>query len=811
MQKVVTPTWPGGLLIQGTSGVCWADFNGDGWVDFFGGRSRQLWLNREGKDWSLHVLPDIPIIYRYGAVAGDYNNDGLPDLATEPRKVTHERMKLLRNDGSVQFTEVGSQPGIIDLQPHGDAETNTFCDVDFDGNLDLFVPTYGPDMGGPGNFFLHNQGPTGPGGEYRFFEVSAAVGLDEVPGTSRCEGADWSDVDRDGDPDLFVEGTLFQNNSSPGAPLFHDVSDSIGIEDRDRLDEGLCFLDMDMDGDDDIFVLYCTPVEPRVYENYGDGTFIRRPKTWFAAKPASCIDVSNVDFDNDGDIDLTTDELFLKNEFIETGKRRWSLATHDIPPGDLDYTTFAWADWNKDGDQDLLLGVWGPPGHLYENSLYDETTPAAERRYVRVRVVRDSPDVPRGLETEFGAAASIILHDEGGSLRRRKTITSSAGYLNQNEYTAHFGLPPAPGAGDGGDWLFDVSVDFPSDPAVGVRRVDRTVNPILGGIELATLKDREIWVYRSGRVRLDGCLYEPIPGAEAVMTATTGGLLLASPSAALPDPTPAPAPDWWVGIEFDTSLAGSPQRLREVILDGVVATPDLCSGSGVQLALWDVTSPSQPFVAGTARLQRYVRNHRGHYRTDLTLLPGRIYRLIARVDSLRGTPVQAPVTDGALTTHGGLSFQDATACDAAEVLAATVDPTQVYLSARFSPDTGSTWIDLGYAHAGAGGPASLTGSGNPTSGGSLGLGLSQALPQTLTVLVASTHADCRPMAGGVLIPALDSLTPIVTDANGAWSHTFTLPPTLDAGTTFFFQTWWSDATAPGARAASNALSVTAPY
>ena len=85
-----------------------------------------------------------------------------------------------------------------------------------------------------------------------------------------------------------------------------------------------------------------------------------------------------------------------------------------------------------DGDQDLLLGVWGPPGHLYENSLYDETTPAAQKRHVRVRVVRDSEAVERGLATEFGAAVELLLHDEPGRLRRRKTVTSAAGYLNQN-------------------------------------------------------------------------------------------------------------------------------------------------------------------------------------------------------------------------------------------------------------------------------------------------------------------------------------------------------------------------------------------
>jgi hypothetical protein len=814
MEKVITPKWPNGLAIHGTGGVCWADFDGDGWVDFFGAREKQMWRNRGGVEWDLSILPDIPVLYRYGSAAGDYNNDGLPDLTTEPRKITNERMKLLRNDGDFEFTEVGSIPGIIDLQPWGDSETNTFCDVDFDGNLDLFVPTYGQEqagMYGPGNFFLHNQGPTGPGGEYRFFEVSAQVGLDEVPGTSRCEGTEWCDVDQDGDPDVFVGGTLFQNNSLYGSPFFHDVSDSSGIEARDQFDEGLFFFDMDLDGDPDLFVLYCQPTEPRVYENFGDGTFALRPKSWFEAAPNSCIDVSNVDFDNDGDIDLTLDDLFLKNQFIETGQRRWTLASHNIPSNDLPYTTFAWADWNRDGDQDLLMGPWGPPGHLYENSLYGPDTPPEDKRHVRVRVVRDSETVERGLETEFGATVELYLHDEPGRLRRRKTVTSSAGYLNQNEYTVQFALPPSSSPGDGEDWTFDVTVDYPSDPSVGLRRVDRHVNPVLGGLDLADLTDREIWVYRSGRVRVNGCLYEPISGAEPVMTATTGGLALVTDQAGLPRPTSTPTTDWWVGVELDTSLASAPQRVREVIIDGLLSGTDLCTGEGVRLALWDVTNPAQAVLAGTERLARYLRNDRGHYRTNLVLMPGRTYRLLARVDSLRGTAIAGPVTDGPVTTHGGLSFQDATPCDDIEVLAASVDASQVYLSARFSEDSGSTWVDLGHALAGAAGPATLSGDGAADPGATLQLDLADALPSSLTLLVSSTRAVCLPMAGGVLVPAPDVLTPVVTDAGGAWTLPVDLPPGLDPGTTYYFQTWWVDGTAPGSRAGSNALSVTAPY
>ena len=63
-------------------------------------------------------------------------------------------------------------PGVVNTQPYNNGETLCWGDVNGDGNLDAFLPVYPASLGGPGNFFLRNQGP-GPGGEYRFRERSA--------------------------------------------------------------------------------------------------------------------------------------------------------------------------------------------------------------------------------------------------------------------------------------------------------------------------------------------------------------------------------------------------------------------------------------------------------------------------------------------------------------------------------------------------------------------------------------------------------------------------------------------------------------
>ncbi len=275
-----------------TGGCALADFDGDGWVDFVGARSGLLYRNQGGEDWELlQVMP--PNLKRYGCSAGDYDNDGLPDFATEPRENAGEIMKLMRNEGGLIFIDVGADPNIVDVPPSGDTETNCWADVDFDGNLDLVVPAYPPwAFAGPGNFFLRNLGPTGPGGEYRFAEAGYSSGLDNPPGTERPEGAEFCDIDGDGDLDFFSNGTLYQNVSSLGAPRFSDVSDNVGLGFRDVLDEGACIFDHDMDGDFDLAVLYCGGTRVRIHENRGDGSFELMPQGFIESPPSVCFAMS---------------------------------------------------------------------------------------------------------------------------------------------------------------------------------------------------------------------------------------------------------------------------------------------------------------------------------------------------------------------------------------------------------------------------------------------------------------------------------------------------------------------------------------
>ena len=810
-------TWPGGLVIGDTNGISFGDYDADGNTDIFACMEGTLFRNLDGADWQLvadldSVLP--PTNRRYGSSFGDYDNDGFPDIGTEPREGWggDECLHLLRSLGGTGYEDIATNPLLMDVQAcQSDAETICWGDVDGDGNLDFVLPVYPPWVTGPGNFFYYNNGPVGPGGAYTFSEQSGPAGLDNPPGSARPEGAQLLDTDFDGDMDFYCNGTLYINESVPGTADFDDLNETeSGIAFSTDLEEGIVFLDMDMDGDLDMAGVWSNSnIGVRIHEARGDGSYRLLPQS-VVASPAIGLDlgISAEDWDNDGDMDFTTRQVFRRNMWVETGTRSFTVATHGIPANHLTSATPAWGDWDKDGDLDCALGNWLNVGHFYQNDLYDAGTPDGERRYVRVRVMRDSESVSQGLETEYGASVEIDV--AGDPLVRKKFVSSSGGYLNQNEYVLHFALPddPAP-ANPAVDVTFDVVVDLSGPPVDGYLRIDRHVNPALGGIQLAELADREIVVFRSGLVVIDGCELDPAAPVSKALTTSTDGLVRPAPGASVSALSNTPGPDHYVGIEFDTLAATGPVRMTEILLDGrIPQSVPSCAGEPVDLALWDVTAAGSPVAVLELDTATTPRNNRSYLRVNQLLEPGRVYRLVAYVDRLRPTPVSAPVATGSVTVRGGLSFQDLDPCSGANVEAAAVDASQVYAAFRFNEDAGSPFVDLGNGLAGTSGVPALSGTGTLVPGDPYTVDLSGAEPNAPVLLIVGFSQDCLNIFGGTVVPALDLLVgSLATDGTGALSFGGSWPA-LSAGTSVWVQYGVVDLGAPQAIAFSNALAAT---
>ncbi len=798
LQKWTHPDWPNGLDFGEATGISFGDYDADGWHDIFCADGRLLWRNLEGRNWELaaDLAGLIPDGFRYGSSFGDYDQDGLPDIVTEPRNSAGDTcMHLLHNLGGGLFEDVAVDPNVVDFNAcQADSETACWADVDGDGDLDLFLPVYPPNkMNGIDNQFFHNLGPTGPGGMWHFTEMAAQAGLLVPAGAARPEGAQFVDADRDGDLDLYSNGHLYQNLSSLDAPLFQYVKASVsGIRNRNIVDEGVLFTDYDLDGDLDLLISYAEGKGIRIWESWGDGTWFETDTSIVEDyKTGAGYGLSAADWDLDGDLDFMALDTFRRNLRVEEGLRRFVLASDTIPPDDKRAAAPAWGDWDLDGDPDLALGNGIFGSYLYENTTYGPDTDPRRKRGLRVRPVRDSASVDRGLETEYGTLIEVHLRDDPRGLRRIGFPASSSGYINQNEYPVFFALPPDPDPGDPlEDLHFDLSLDYPVLGGSGTWRVDKYVNPALGNLDLAELEDpREVTVFRSGRVDFNGIPLVPSPAPDPVLLTTTGGLIGITHDTGLPDPVQASSEGVFVGIEVDTHGAAEVLHVKELILDGRPGKPfGLGRGRRANILAWDVTVPGAPVLAGAFWQELDERNRRGHWRVDLDLEPDRVYRFVAHVQSYRETPIAGPVDHGVLSVTGGLLYRDAAPQSGAAATTATVDPSRVFLALRISPSDPPRFLDL---RAGAG--LVLSVDGEPRPGASLLLEV-QGPPATEIRLVAADELRGAEQGGLRILPAPERVLVLgSTDAAGLLQTSLDLPAGLEAGRPVFLQAVAEDA------------------
>jgi tetratricopeptide (TPR) repeat protein len=309
---------------SGATGGVWADFNNDGFLDFYmmtgGGNSPgRFWKNRGDGTFmdithrAIHRLDHYPT---EGAAWGDYNGDGWVDLYLANYEKPYSQAIhlgigtpdiLWKNNGDETFSDITQEAGLVTLEKMNGRGVN-WGDYNNDGLLDLFVSNYRLDP----NFLWRNNGD---GSFTNVAQEQGVEGREKRGHYGHTIGSEWGDYDNDGDLDLFSA-----NLAHPRYIGYSDKSmllENIGLPDyrfRDRAKEaGIryqethsdpSFADYDNDGDLDLFITAIYPKAKSVlYRNKGQGKF--EDVTWRAG-----VRVSNswgsafADFDGDGDLDL---------------------------------------------------------------------------------------------------------------------------------------------------------------------------------------------------------------------------------------------------------------------------------------------------------------------------------------------------------------------------------------------------------------------------------------------------------------------------------------------------------------------------
>jgi hypothetical protein len=263
-----------------SSMACWADVDGDGWLDVFvvnrGGENDAIYRNHNGHSFE-HITDNV--VGRAGGdgrscVFADLDGDGDPDLYVgnfvdaSTESPTRQRNYLYFNNGDFSFTEIRSGHAV---ESRALTYGTSAADVDNDGDLDLFVTNIGPGdhnrlylNDGDGNLDLHEAGLS-------------------TPVSTPSKGHTWGDFDLDGDTDVAIangtEGTEHVRNElylNDGAANFVAVTGEEFVT-NSHISAGVAWADLDTDGDLDLYVANWGDGDQDnvMYQNQARGTWLK--------------------------------------------------------------------------------------------------------------------------------------------------------------------------------------------------------------------------------------------------------------------------------------------------------------------------------------------------------------------------------------------------------------------------------------------------------------------------------------------------------------------------------------------------------
>lgn len=461
------------------AGCAFLDYDGDGWLDIIliNGTSllprnahgsaqppiTTLALYRNNRDGTFtdvtrHARLNVPM-YGLGVAVGDYNNDGFPDIYV----TCVGQNRLFRNTGKGTFVDETLPSGLGKRQSF--STSALWFDYDRDGLLDLFVCNYvkwSPEHDvfcsldgkhksyctpeayhGETCWLFHNRG------NGTFEDVTATSGI--FNSNSKSLGVAMLDYDSDGWPDLLVaddtqpnklyknqhngkfldvameagialstEGKAragmgvdaadFNNSGQTGVAItnfdnemiglylpdhgeYSDIATQagVGLPSRDKLGFGCLFTDVNLDGALDLVVV----------NGHIDDTVRNVRNVGYAQPP----------------------QLFLNNghgKFHEVGAQTGGgFSAPKVGRG------LAHGDFDRDGDNDLLMTTNHGPAYLYRT---DQTS---GNRSIRFHL--------QGTKSNRDAIGAVVRVSANG-VTQSQMVKGGSSYLSQSELALTFGL-----------------------------------------------------------------------------------------------------------------------------------------------------------------------------------------------------------------------------------------------------------------------------------------------------------------------------------------------------------------------------------
>lgn len=464
-------------------GLCWLDYDGDGWLDLFvvndfSQNERGKWLDAGGLPTSRLFHNDhgrfVDVTAKSGAglairgqgcVAADLDLDGHTDLFVTGA----ESSALLWNNGDGTFTDGAETANVKAYGWHtgaavGDLNGDGLPEIVVTGYADLNNRVPEASRGFPNTYLgvrdllYLNEGPDGHG-YVTFREVGMEAGLE----AARFEyglGALLFDLEGDGDLDLYVANDTNPNRLYVNVPWPGGVEadpDGLGFRFEERsavagvadvgAGMGIGEADYDGDGRGDLFVTNARDQVNAVFRSRppdSHGAVFTDARADFGLDSPSGLTgwgASWADFDLDTDPDLLVSNghvpvtslardaeplRLFENLAAQAANARFVEVGSRVGLGAvglLNARGSATADYDNDGDPDIALNQVGGPLVLLQNTV-------AGPNWLEV--------APAGFPPGTEVTATLP-----GGLALRCEVHAGSSYLSSEDPRCHFGLGTA--------------------------------------------------------------------------------------------------------------------------------------------------------------------------------------------------------------------------------------------------------------------------------------------------------------------------------------------------------------------------------